>query len=643
VLTSYIILGLALGGLLAVSGVGIVIVYRTTGVVNLAYGAIAALSALLTWELIFEVGVNEWLAFACCIICSALLTLLYGAVIGPVLARRDPLVKAIGTLAYGLILLGVMSWRYGQEVHSLVLPTTTTTFKLFGTQVNLTQVLGLVFGLAVTGGAYLYLRFTRMGTAMRALADDREISATLGIPVRRVEATAWLGSGALCGITALLLANLYGLDYVGITFLVISFVAAALAGQFKSLGVTLVAALAIGVISSVLNKAGSIADYRTLTPFVVAIVALLWFGRHRVVAVSGGLRVESGRLIGSGRRRPLPVRVAVPAVLAILVLVLVPSILDTYWLEIATAVAIYSVVALSTGLLMGRVGLVSLCQIALVAVGGWVALRIGYATSLPFPIVILCGGLVTAIIGVLIGLPALRLNGLYFALITLMAAGAITVALTNLNFPNGGGGFSGFDSAHGAAGALRPPSIAGSPPGFFRYVVVACLLFFGLAAWQVSSRSGRAWLAIRQSEVAAIASGVNTTVYKLWAFAFSSFLAGSVGGLLAASSGGLTVYQFPTQQSLLLLASVLMGGIYSFWGAIVAGLLMQLLPALLSSWGINSEVLLILFGVGALQVLVTAPGGLSAQVPKDLARVGRLLRRRPDRSRVASLEGGRGE
>lgn len=643
-LASYVILGLALGGLLAVAGVGIVVVYRTTGVVNLAYGAIAALSALLTYELIWEAGVNEWLAFLFCIVFAGLLTLLYGGLIGPLMARRDPLVKAIGTLGFALILLGIMSWKWGQETHSLILPTTSTSFEVFDTQVNLTQVIGLALGFVVTGGTYLFLRLTRLGTAMRALADDREISATLGIPVRRVEATAWLGSGMLCGLTALLLANLYGLDYSAITFLVISFVAAALAGRFSSLWVTLLAGLAIGVVESCLNKVGAVADYRALTPFLFAIAALLWFGRHRVVSVSGGLRVESGKLIASHRARWKPLRIGTPAVLAVAVFILLPSILDSYWIEISTSVAIYSVVALSTGLLMGRVGLVSLCQIALLAIGGWVALRIGYATSLPFPVVLLCSGLITALIGVGIGLPALRLSGLYFALITLMAAGAITVVLTALNFPNGGGGFSGYDSARGAAGALRDPAIAGSPSSFFRYVMVVALLLFGLAAWQARSRAGRAWLAIRQSEAAAIASGVNTTVYKLWAFAVASFLAGTVGGLLAASSGGLTIYQFPTQQSLMLLAAVLMGGIYSFWGAIIAGLLMELMPALLSSWGISSDVLLILFGLGALQVIITSPGGISAQVPKDLARVAGLFRR--DRAvprRVASASEGGGK
>ena len=115
---------------------------------------------------------------------------------------------------------------------------------------------------------------------------------------------------------------------------------------------------------------------------------------------------------------------------------------------------------------------------------------------------------------------------------------------------------------------------------------------------------------------------MNITLYKLWAWALASFMTGVAGGLLAGSVGKLYTYQFPTRDSIILLAVVLMGGIYSLWGAVVAGALMKLLPALLDDWGLPADLLIILFGVGVLQVLLTAPGGLAAQVPKDLARMG---------------------
>jgi branched-chain amino acid transport system permease protein len=318
-------------------------------------------------------------------------------------------------------------------------------------------------------------------------------------------------------------------------------------------------------------------------------------------------------------------RAATIAALLLAVLFALPPLLSAYWIDVLTAVAIYAVVALGLGLLMGRVGLVSLGQIAVLALGAWVAAKLAFATPIPFPLVLLIAGMITMVLGTLVGLPALRLSGLYLALITLMLAGAITVVLTATNFPNGGPGFLGHTESSFGNPAVRRPSIASSDPAYFRYTVIVAALMFALAFWHVRSRPGRAWAAIRQSEPAALAAGVNITLYKLWAWALASFMTGVAGGLLGGSVGKLYTYQFPTRDSIILLAVVLMGGIYSLWGAVVAGALMKLLPALLDTWGLPADLLIILFGVGVLQVLLTAPGGLSAQVPKDLARLGRAL------------------
>jgi branched-chain amino acid transport system permease protein len=274
---------------------------------------------------------------------------------------------------------------------------------------------------------------------------------------------------------------------------------------------------------------------------------------------------------------------------------------------------------------MGRVGLVSLGQIAVLALGGWVAARLSFATSMPFPLVLLCTGLITAVLGTAVGLPALRLSGLYLALITLMLAGAITVALTATNFPNGGGGFLGHTESSFGNASVRRPDIAVTDPAFFRYSVVVGSLMFLLVLLHLRAKPGRAWAAIRQSEPAALASGINITLYKLWAFALASFVTGVAGGLLAAEVGKLYTYTFRTSDSIVLLAVVLMGGIYTLWGALVAGALMKLLPALLDNWGAPPDLLTILFGVGVLQVLLTAPAGLAVQFPKDMANLGRLI------------------
>jgi branched-chain amino acid transport system permease protein len=321
-----------------------------------------------------------------------------------------------------------------------------------------------------------------------------------------------------------------------------------------------------------------------------------------------------------------PVRSTIIVGLLALLMFVLPNMVDLRWLLVATSVVIYSVVMLGLGLLIGRVGLVSLCQVILFAAGAWVALRLHYLTSIPLPLVVLIAGVVTAIIGVLIGLPALRASGLYLALITLMAAGGLTVVLSRLQFPNGGGGFSGNSRGGGSTSRLPRPSIALSDVAYFRYCIVVAIVMFLIAAWHVRGRAGRAWAAIRQSEVTALAAGVNTTLYKLWAFALASFMAGIGGGLLAAAKGGVSINQFPVRNSVILLAVVMMGGVLNMWGAVVGAVLYKLLPELLDNWGVSTEWSTILFGVGVLQVLLTAPGGLSDQMPKDLAKLGRKLR-----------------
>jgi branched-chain amino acid transport system permease protein len=316
--------------------------------------------------------------------------------------------------------------------------------------------------------------------------------------------------------------------------------------------------------------------------------------------------------------------VVIVALLAFVLLAL-PSMLSLYYIDALTQVAIYAIVAIGLGLLVGRVGMVSLGQAAVLALGAWVAARILFATSLPYPIVLLAAGLITMVLGTLVGLPALRQRGLYLALITLMLAGAITVVLATTNFPNGGSGFLGYDASQVHIPPIRRPSIATTDPAFFRYAVIVAVLMFLLVLLHVRMRPGRAWAAMRQSESAALAAGINTTQYRLWAFALASFITGVAGGLLAGADRYLYSIAFQTQDSITLLAVVLMGGIYSLWGGIVAALLLKLLPALLNSWGVSADWLTILFGIGVLQVLLTAPAGLVDQVPKDLARLGRRL------------------
>ena len=321
------------------------------------------------------------------------------------------------------------------------------------------------------------------------------------------------------------------------------------------------------------------------------------------------------------------VQPGVALVLLLFVLLVLPSLFSTYYIDASTQVAIYAIVALGLGLLVGRVGLVSLGQAAVLAIGAWVAARILFASSMPFPLVLLASGLITMVLGTLVGLPALRLSGLYLALITLMLAGGVIVVAATLNFPNGGGGFSGYNGALLHIPQIRRPSYAGTDPAFYRFSVIVAIVMFLLVYAHLRSRPGRNWAAIKQSEPAALAAGINTTYYKLWALALSAFVTGVAGALLAGADRELFSIDFPIQNSISLLAVVLMGGVFSLTGAVIAAFLQAFLPALLQNWGVPNDWLIILFGVGVMQVLATAPGGIADQFPKDMMRLYRLISR----------------
>lgn len=283
----FIVTGLALGGVYALSGVGMVVLYRATGVLNLAFGAVGAMGALLSWQLINHNGWAEGPAFLFCVLFGGAVTLLYGVIFGPPLSSRDPLVKATATLGLALILLGIMDLIWSDKARSMILPTSNNGFEVSRVFVNYTEVIAVAFAIAVMTVTALFLRFTKTGTAMRALANDREITATLGVPVRRVEGAAWLGSGLLSGAAGLLLSNLVGLDAATLTFLVISSLAATLIGRLRSITVTFVAAIVIGLVNALVTPILSISQYRDMTPFVLATIALLVLSGRRGSALSG--------------------------------------------------------------------------------------------------------------------------------------------------------------------------------------------------------------------------------------------------------------------------------------------------------------------------------------------------------------------
>ena len=191
----FIVTGLALGGVYALSGVGMVVLYRATGVLNLAFGAVGAMGALIAWSLINQAHTAEGVAYLAAVVFSIIVTMAYGGLFGPVLADRDPLVKATATIGLTLILLGTMSWIWSDKARSLILPTTDHTYSVGLVLINWTQIIAFALGVIVAIGTTLFLRYTKSARRCERWPTTARSRPSLGVPVRRVEAAAWFGSG----------------------------------------------------------------------------------------------------------------------------------------------------------------------------------------------------------------------------------------------------------------------------------------------------------------------------------------------------------------------------------------------------------------------------------------------------------------
>lgn len=298
-----------------------------------------------------------------------------------------------------------------------------------------------------------------------------------------------------------------------------------------------------------------------------------------------------------------------------------PVLVAALWLKVLTSVVIYALTAASIALLYRKLGQVSLAQVAFMGCGGWMALRLSYGTGLPFEFNILVGGLFAAIVGMIFAYPALRMRGLYLALVTLMAAGGFGILINVVQFPNGGEGLLGF--AVKAASYMPRPWIAQSDEAYFRYCCVVVALGFLLIHLHERGKPGRAWSLIRRSEAAAMAVGIDVTFYKIWGFALSGFLAGVAGGLLAGNLQMLDARSFPPAESVMIFALTIVGGAWHWYGAVLAAILYRFVPALLNDIGVSGDAAFIIFGAALIHALTTAPRGIAGQLSDLFARLSR--------------------
>lgn len=322
-----------------------------------------------------------------------------------------------------------------------------------------------------------------------------------------------------------------------------------------------------------------------------------------------------------------PIQRVIPLIVTFIIIALVgPWLLSAYWLNTFTSVACLTLVGATVALLYGQLGMVSLTQFALAGVGGWVCLRVIHGFGVSFEVGLVAGACASGLFGLLVGLPALRMRGLYLALLTLLVAAAFQVVVNVIGFPDGGEGWTG-KVVNGQRTLIERPILALTDGAYFRYAVVWMAAGLVWIEWQKVSRLGRAWALIRKSEAAAISAGVSVVRYKATAFAISGALAGLAGGLIAGLNGQLDNTGFHSSQSILLYALVVVGGAYHWVGAVIAALLIRALPALLNDHGVDGNLANVFFGFALLVSLIQGRTGIAGQLADfyKFVRVSRII------------------
>lgn len=286
VIGMFVVSGMAVGSLYALGGIGLVVLYRATGVLNLSAGAIGMAGVMVAWQ-VGQTGVAAPVGWLAGLALSVGLAVGYGRSIAPRMARREPVVKAVASLGFALVLLGLAGFLWSDDPRKFELPTDKMAVVILGLRVTHTRLLVILFAALAVVLISLALRHTRIGLQMRALANDRRTAALIGVPVVRVETLAWGLSGLLFGFTGLMFGDLVRLEPTVITFLVIPCIAAAIAGRLQSLPDVLLGGLAMGVIESVLTLSDPVKTIRPVAPFVIAVVVLVVMNRGRRLTFAG--------------------------------------------------------------------------------------------------------------------------------------------------------------------------------------------------------------------------------------------------------------------------------------------------------------------------------------------------------------------
>jgi branched-chain amino acid transport system permease protein len=567
----YAILGLGAGVAYAALAFGVVAVYKGSGVLNFAHGAIALLAAYVYADLSGsgsgQAGLSPYLAVLIAMVGAALLGILFHFLVMKRLRSAPNLAKVVATLGLLSLLQGivVIHWGavYAPAVASLF-PTNSIPIG-GGAYVGANSLWALGLAIVLTVGLWALYSRTRFGLATRAAAENEKGAALLGYSPNFIASMNWALGCALAALAGAIIAPVAGLDSGSLPLMILPAFAAALLGKFRSFSIAAIVALAIGIAQSELvSYWESQPGVTVAVPLLVVIVAMIVSGR--LIPQRGTLSEGRPPTTPDGRMKPIPVVVAVAFGVALLVFGSA-----TYQSATVTTIC-FAVLALSVVVLTGYVGQISLAQMTFAGLSGLFLSILAGKLGVPFPLSILLASLLAVPIGLLVSLPAMRVRGINLAVVTL-GLGYSVSAVVFANPAWTGGGFSPGSSL------IPSPAIAGySFDGlehtmrFGLFALALLMIVVVIVSNLRRSSTGRKMLAVRSNERAAAAAGINVSGIKLQAFALSSFIAGLGGALLATSINQATYSEFTALSSIALITIIYIAGIASIAGAIVAGL-----------------------------------------------------------------------
>ncbi|MCW2850292.1 MAG: hypothetical protein JWR90_4266 [Marmoricola sp.] len=560
----FLILGLTIGGILSLVAHGLVLVFKGSGLVNFAQGAFVMVGGYSFYEFRVALGLPALVSTVLAIVFTALVGAAFQVLVLRFMSNASPTERVVATLALLVSLQATVFLKYGDVVRTVpsILPERPIAIG-GGLTVGLDRLLILAISAIVTTLLWSIYRYTNLGLVTAAVAENETAAAALGHSPNTIAMLNWAAGAGLAGFAGVLIAPISLLQSSALALLIVPALAIGLFSGFSSFRITFVAGLAIGVVQALAGREFDTPGIAASIPFFAVIGLLVLRGR--------GLPIRSyitERLppVGDGRVRYVPLVVGVAASVLLLLNWVGPS-----WALAITGTLATAIVCVSVVLLTGYAGQLSLAQFVIAGVGALAAARAMRDWNLPFLLGLVAAAAAGAVVGLAVGLPALRTRGATLAIATFGLASVLySLVLNNESFSGASSGIP-----------VETPSVFGwELDSFFnpqRYSVVA-LVVLVLVCLLVSNvrrgALGRRMLAIRGSERAAAALGVSVYATKLYAFTLASMIAAVGGAVLALANGTVVVSPFNEFSSINIVTVAVVGGIGFVGGGLTGSLLL---------------------------------------------------------------------